>query len=93
MTPDEIRAAMADPVAQRLLTSANPARLAYVARDGTPRVVPVGFHWNGTTIVIGTLPASAKVPALKANPAVAVTSTPARRPGRRTCCWSAGRPR
>lgn len=73
MTPDEIRAAMDDPVAQRLLSSANPARLAYVARDGSPRVVPVGFHWNGTTIVVGTVPGSAKVSALEANPAVAVT--------------------
>lgn len=73
MTPDEIRAAMEDPVAQRLLSSANPARLAYVAPDGTPRVVPVGFVWNGTTIVIGTVPGAPKVPALEANPAVAVT--------------------
>jgi hypothetical protein len=44
VTLDEIRTAMDDPVAQRLLNSANPARLGYVARDGTPRVVPVGFH-------------------------------------------------
>lgn len=73
MTPDEIHAVMEDPVAQRLLNSANPARLAYIARDGTPRVVPVGFHWNGTALVIGTVPGSAKVAALKANPAVAVT--------------------
>lgn len=41
MSPEEIRAAMEDPVARRLLDSGNPARLAYVARDGTPRVVPV----------------------------------------------------
>jgi hypothetical protein len=73
MSPEEIRAAMGDPVAQRLLNSANPARLAYVARDGTPRVVPVGFHWDGTTIVIGTVPGSAKVAALQANPSVALT--------------------
>ena len=73
MTPDEIQAVMADPVAQRLLDSENPGRLAYVAQDGTPRVVPVGFHWNGTTVVIGTDPGAAKVNALKANPAVALT--------------------
>jgi Pyridoxamine 5'-phosphate oxidase len=73
MTPDEIRAVMDDPVARRLLGSANPARLAYVARDGTPRVIPVGFHWDGTTIVIGTVPGSAKVSALEANPTVALT--------------------
>jgi hypothetical protein len=73
VTPDEIYAAMEDPVAQRLLNSANPARLAYVAQDGTPRAVPVGFHWDATRIVIGTVPASAKVAALQANPAVALT--------------------
>lgn len=73
MTPEEVRAAMEDPVAQRLLDSTNPARLAYVANDGTPRVVPVGFHWNGTALVIGTVPSSAKVTALQANSAVAVT--------------------
>lgn len=73
MTFDEVEALMSDPVAQRLLASANPARLAYVARDGTPRVVPVGFDWNGTTIVVGTVPGSAKVRALEANPAVALT--------------------
>jgi hypothetical protein len=71
--PDEIRRVMDDPVAQRLLTSANPARLAYVALDGTPRVVPVGFHWDGEAVVIGTVPGSAKVAALEANPAVALT--------------------
>ncbi len=73
MTPDQVRAAMADPVAQRLLNAPILARLAYVARDGTPRVIPVGFHWNNTTIVIGTVPGSAKVKALQANPAVALT--------------------
>jgi len=71
--PEEIRAAMEDPVAQRLLASANPARLAYVAHDGTPRVVPVGFHWDGETLIVGTAPKAAKVSALQANPAVALT--------------------
>lgn len=31
------------------------------------------LHWNGSTIVLGTVPASAKVAALKAQPAVALT--------------------
>jgi hypothetical protein len=70
---DEIRAVMEDPVGRRLLTSANPARLAYIALDGTPRVVPVAFLWNGESIVIGTVPGSAKVAALRAHPAVALT--------------------
>ena len=73
MTPDQVRAAMADPVAQRLLNAPILARLAYVARDGTPRVIPIGFHWNNATIVIGTVPGSAKVKALQANPAVSLT--------------------
>ena len=73
MEPDEVRAVMEDPVAQRLLTSANPARLAYVAADGTPRVIPIGFHWDGARLVIGTVPGSAKVAAIRANPAVALT--------------------
>jgi Pyridoxamine 5'-phosphate oxidase len=73
MSPEEVRAVMADPVAQRLLGSANPARLAYVARDGAPRVVPLGFHWDGSTLVVGTVPSSPKVAALRANPHVAVT--------------------
>jgi hypothetical protein len=73
VTPDEIRAAMEDPVAQRLLGSANLARVAYVARDGTTRVIPVAFEWNGSSIVIGTVPTSPKVAALRANPVVALT--------------------
>jgi hypothetical protein len=70
---DEIRTLMEDPVARRLMASPNLARLAYLALDRTPRVVPVAFHWNGESIVIGTVPASAKVSALRANAAVALT--------------------
>ena len=73
MEPDEVRRRMEDPVARRLLASANPARLAYVGLDGAPRVVPVGFSWNGATLVVGTVPGSAKVAALRAHPAVALT--------------------
>ena len=73
MEPDEVRAVMGDPVAQRLLASADLARLAYVATDGTPRVVPIAFEWDGARLVMGTVPASAKVAAIRANPAVALT--------------------
>ena len=34
-------------VARRLLTSAEPARPACVARDGTPRALPTMFPWTG----------------------------------------------
>jgi hypothetical protein len=42
------------PVAVKLLGSALPARLAYTAPDGTPRLVPSWFHWTGTEIVTAT---------------------------------------
>jgi len=40
------------PIAQELLHSEIPARLTYVWSDGTPRVVPVWFHWNGDEYAI-----------------------------------------
>ena len=64
---------LAKPIAQELLASSIPARLAYVGLDGDPRVVPVGFHWTGSALVIGTIPTSAKVPALRRHPRVAIT--------------------
>jgi nitroimidazol reductase NimA-like FMN-containing flavoprotein (pyridoxamine 5'-phosphate oxidase superfamily) len=42
------------PVAQELLHSTVPARLAYIWKDGTPRVVPIWFHWSGEEVVLGT---------------------------------------
>src|ERR1700739_676177 len=48
-------------------------RLAYVAKDGTPRNVPIGFTWNGSEIVMCTAKNAPKLPALRANPAVALT--------------------
>ncbi len=62
-----------DPVAQRLLQSSMPARLAYVWTDGTPRVVPIGFHWNGTELVLGTPTDAPKTKALTDGTKVAVT--------------------
>jgi PPOX class probable F420-dependent enzyme len=62
-----------DPVAQELLRSTSPARLAYVWRDGTPRVVPIWFHWNGKEIVLGTPLKAPKVQALSRNAKVALS--------------------
>jgi hypothetical protein len=62
-----------DPVAQRLLVSTIPARFAYVWSDGTPRVVPIGFHWNGSELVLGTPTDAPKAQALRDGAAVAVT--------------------
>ncbi len=61
------------PLSQELMQSSIPARLAYVGLDAAPRVVPVGFLWNGTEMIVCTVPTSAKVAALQANPKVAVT--------------------
>lgn len=68
--------------ARWLLSSTIPARLAYVAADGTPRVVPTWFVWTGTDIVMVTYVAgpaagirhpAARIAALRANPTVALT--------------------
>jgi hypothetical protein len=61
------------PAAQELLQSKIPARLAYVWMDGTPRVVPIWFHWNGSELVMGTPPKAPKLKALAKNPKVALT--------------------
>ena len=62
-----------EPMAQRLLQSRIPARLAYVWSDGTPRVVPIGFHWNGREVVLGTPPDAPKVSVLADGAPVALT--------------------
>ena len=62
-----------DPVAKQLLTSTIPARLAYSWTDGTPRVVPIWFEWDGTHIVLGSPARAPKLKALHVNPAVALT--------------------
>jgi len=59
-------------VARELLGSARVARLAYTWRDGTPRVVPMWFHWTGEAIVMGAPPNSPKMRVLRERPAVAV---------------------
>ncbi len=59
-----------DPVSQELLQSKIPARLAYIAADGTPRVVPIWFHWNGREFVMATPPKAPKLNALAKNPKV-----------------------
>ena len=62
-----------DPVAQKMLQSTVPARFAYNWTDGTPRVVPIGFHWNGSEIVLGTPDDAPKMKALHDGDAVALT--------------------
>src|SRR5256714_12984058 len=54
-----------EPVAQQLLQAKFPAHLAYTWHDGTPRVVPIGFHWNGAEIVLATATDAPKTKGLK----------------------------
>lgn len=67
-------------VARRLLSSRIPARFAYVAADGTPRVLATWFHWTGEVLAMPTFlaaphvrHAASRIRALQVNPDVAVT--------------------
>jgi Pyridoxamine 5'-phosphate oxidase len=74
MTDEQaVRDVLNDPVAQELLGSRQPARLAYTWTDGSPRVVPIWFHWDGEVISMGTPVRAPKLRALDANPEVAIT--------------------
>jgi ABC-type amino acid transport substrate-binding protein len=67
-------------VARRLLASTIPARMAWTAADGTPRMASTWFHWNGSELVMPTFlhaphvhrPAR-RLAALRARPDVALT--------------------
>ena len=61
------------PASQELLHSKIPARLAYIATDGTPRVIPIWFHWNGHDIIMASPPKAPKLKALAKNPKVSLT--------------------
>jgi hypothetical protein len=67
-------------LAGRLLTSTIPARYAYTALDGTPRIVASWFVWTGDEFVLPTFisaphvtHATYRVRALRTNPDVAVS--------------------
>jgi hypothetical protein len=66
-------ALLQDPVAQALLSSREPARLAYTWTDGSPRVVPMWFTWTGTRVVMAGPPDARKVQALRGDPRVGIT--------------------
>jgi hypothetical protein len=41
-------------MAKSLLNSQIPARLSYIAKDGSPRVIATWFHWDGSEFVLAT---------------------------------------
>ena len=67
MQPNEITEVLNRPISQELLAR-DLTRLAYVAKDGTPRNVPIGFTWNGSEIVMCTTKNAPKLPALRTEP-------------------------
>jgi nitroimidazol reductase NimA-like FMN-containing flavoprotein (pyridoxamine 5'-phosphate oxidase superfamily) len=73
MNADQIADELGQPGAQHLLETATLARVAYNGGDGTPRVIPIGFYWNGDSVVVCTATGSPKVRALQRDPRVAVT--------------------
>jgi hypothetical protein len=49
------------------------ASLAYSWTDGTPRVVPIWFHWTGSQVVMASPADAPKLKVLESRPEVAVT--------------------
>jgi hypothetical protein len=72
MQPHEVTEVLNRPYSRELLAR-DLTRLAYVAKDGTPRTVPIAFTWNGTQIVLCTSKNAPKLHALRVNPMVALT--------------------
>ncbi len=73
MTNDNAVADLRHPDAEQLLRSPDPVRMAYDGRDGFPRVVPIGFLWTGTAVVVCSAPTAPKIKALAERPNVALT--------------------
>lgn len=72
MEQNEISAILNHPTSRELLAR-DLLRMAYVAKDGTPRNIPIAFAWNGSEIVVCTAKNAPKLPALRRNPQVALT--------------------
>ncbi|MCQ9133121.1 MULTISPECIES: pyridoxamine 5'-phosphate oxidase family protein [Streptomyces] len=72
MQPNEIADILNRPISRELLAR-DLTRLAYVAKDGTPRSIPIAFTWNGSEIILCTTKNAPKLHALRANPTVALT--------------------
>lgn len=69
----DVAQVMAKPIAQQLLRDETILHLSYTARDGGPRVIPIGYAWEDGRFLMWTIPTSAKVRALRADPRVAIT--------------------
>ena len=72
MRADEVGEVLSKTLSQELLKR-DVARLAFVATDGTPRVIPIGIFWNGSEVDMCTTKNARKLKTLQRNPAVALT--------------------
>ena len=72
MDTKELADELGQPGARQLLDG-SAAHLAYSGPDGFPRVIPVGFLWNGDRIIVCTATTSPKVAALSSRPNVALS--------------------
>ena len=61
------------PIARQLLRDEVILHFSYTAPDGAPRVIPLGYVWDGAKFLMWTIPDSAKVRALRADDRVAIT--------------------
>jgi hypothetical protein len=68
MQERDVKRVLSDPLAQELMQSSIPARLAYVGPDGFPRAIPIGFHWNGVQFVLCTVPARTQSASIESKP-------------------------
>ena len=80
MNTQELEDELGQPGAQELL-GGSAAHLAYNGPDGSPRVIPVGFLWNGERLIVCTATTSPKVAALASRPNVALAVDSGDSPG------------
>lgn len=73
MKIDAVTSVLTDPVTVDLIERTPLMRIAYTGVDGAPRVVPLAYIERGGEFVFCTIPRSAKVPALRRDPRVAIT--------------------
>jgi pyridoxamine 5'-phosphate oxidase-like protein len=61
------------PISRQLLRDEPIMHLSYTAPDGAPRVIPIGYLWDGARFLMWTIPGAPKVDALEADGRVAIT--------------------
>ena len=69
----DVAQVMTMPIARQLLRDEPILHLSYTGRDGGPRVIPIAYDWDDANFRMWTVPISAKVGALQADPRVAIT--------------------